>query len=122
MIDSFRSIARILLPFRLWIGIATFISFVLIVILINIFAYPSSYEEDIYLIPNIIVFLWLLSTYMFVGSFATVPIKSDQPTKFFEKIRFSLHRAWYHFLGFAFLGVTGLILFISSRLLIIWLR
>ncbi|MCK5719352.1 MAG: hypothetical protein KAH84_05295 [Thiomargarita sp.] len=122
MIDLFRNLARIALPFKMLIGIATIIAFIFIVILITIFTYPSSYEEDMYLIPSILGFLWLLSAYLFIVNFSQVPVEASNPDKFWARIKFKLHRAWYHFLGLVFLGVSGLVVFITSRLISIWLR
>ena len=119
MIDKFQRIAQIIKFLRLpsiAVGLISLASMVVIMFI------SKSPESDRFLIPSIVGLLWAISTYSFIVTFRSVPEKSNISLKFFSKLKRNINRGWYWFIGIVFLGTTVAVMFVTYRLVSIWLR
>lgn len=119
MIDRFTKIANALQFLRLP---SVVIGLVSLVTMIAIIVSPKTPEGNFYLIPSAVGILWSITTYSFLVNFHSVPHKADQSWKFFKRLRRNITRAWYWFLGLVFIGTTVGAIFVSYRMITIWLK
>ena len=119
MIDRFKKIANalqfLLLP-------SVVLGLVSLVAMTTIIFSSKSHEEDFYLIPSAVGILWSITTYSFLVSFRNVPHKADQSWKFFKRLKRKIARAGYWLTGDVFIGTTLGAIFVSYRMITIWLR
>ena len=47
---------------------------------------------------------------------------TSKSLKFFSKLKRNINRGWYWFIGVAFLGTTVAVMFVTYRMVSIWLR
>jgi hypothetical protein len=119
MIDKLQRVAQTIQILRLpSIAVGVFGLATVIVIIFT----SRSHEGDKFLIPGIICLLWAISTYTFIVTFRSVPEKGDQSLKFLAKLKRSATRAWYFFIGYVFIGTTLTAVWLSLRMIVIWLR
>lgn len=81
-----------------------------------------SHEEDQFLLPAVVGLLWAISTYAFITTFRIVPEKSDKTWKITKRLKRNIHRGWYWLVSFTFVGITVVIIFMTSRMVTIWLK
>jgi hypothetical protein len=119
MIDRLRSIAqsakRLAAP-ALAIALlcfvyATFIAFT-----------STSVEDDKYLFPSILGFMWMLSFYAFVETFRYVPQRSKSTLGFYARAKQKLSRFWYWIIGLIFLASSAAVAVFTVRVLVVWFR
>ena len=119
MIDKLQGIAQAIQILRLpsiAVGLISLVSMVVIMFI------SKSHESDRFLIPNIVGLLWAISTYSFIVTFRSVPEKANKSLKFYSKLKRNINRGWYWFIGVAFLGTTVAVMFVTCRMVSIWLR
>jgi len=119
MIDKLQGFAQTIQILRLpsiAVGLISLASMVAIMFI------SKSPESDRFLIPSIVGLLWAISTYSFIVTFRSVPEKSNISLKFFSKLKRNINRGWYWFIGIVFLGTTVAVMFVTYRLVSIWLR
>jgi Mn2+/Fe2+ NRAMP family transporter len=119
MIDKLQGFAQTIQILRLpsiAVGLISLASMVVIMFI------SKSPESDRFLIPSIVGLLWAISTYSFIVTFRSVPEKSNISLKFFSKLKRNINRGWYWFIGIVFLGTTVAVMFVTYRLVSIWLR
>ena len=119
MIDKLQGFAQTIQILRLpsiAVGLISLASMVAIMFI------SKSPESDRFLIPSIVGLLWAISTYSFIVTFRSVPEKSNISLKFFSKLKRNINRGWYWFIGIVFLGTTVVVMFVTYRLVSIWLR
>jgi len=119
MIDKLQGIAKAIQILRLpsiAVGLISLASMVVIMFT------SKSHESDRFLIPNIVGLLWAINTYSFIVTFRSVPEKANTSLKFFSKLKRNINRGWYWFVGVAFLGTTIAVMFVTYRMVSIWLR
>ena len=119
MIDKLQGIAQAIQILRLpsiAVGLISLTSMVAIMFL------SKSHGSDRYLIPSIVGLLWAISTYSFIVTFRSVPKKAKKSLKFFTKLKRNINRGWYWFIGVVFLGTTMAVMFVTFRMVSIWLR
>ena len=119
MIDKLQGFAQTIQILRLpsiAVGLISLASMVVIMFI------SKSPESDRFLIPSIVGLLWAISTYSFIVTFRSVPEKSNISLKFFSKLKRNISRGWYWFIGIVFLGTTVSVMFVTYRLVSIWLR
>jgi hypothetical protein len=80
---------------------------------------PANTER--FLIPSCVGMLWALSAYSFIGTFQFVPGKADESFTFSSRLKRNMHRAWYWIIGFITLGVTIAAVYVTNRMISIWL-
>ena len=118
MIDRLRSIARaaggLAIP-SLILAVACLAHAVFIVFT------SSSHEDDRYLFPSILVFMWALSVYGFIETFKYVPERLDDAAGFFRRMQRRLSRLWYWIVGLVFLGTSIAVVALTLRALSVWL-
>lgn len=119
MIDRFTKIANALQFLRLP---SVVIGLVSLVTMIAIIVSPKSLEGDLYLIPSAVGILWSVTTYSFLVNFHAVPQKADRSWTFFKRVRRMITRVWYWFMGMVFIGTTVGAIFVSYRMITIWLK
>ena len=119
MIDKLQRIAQAIQILRLpsiAVGLISLASMVVIMFI------SKSHESDRFLLPSIVGLLWAISTYSFLVTFRSVPEKANKSLKFFSKLKRIIYRGWYWFLGVVFLGTTVAVMFVTYRMVSIWLR
>jgi hypothetical protein len=119
MIDKLKTIAqaiKILKVPSIAVGLIGLASFVVI-----IFS-SSSYEDDLFLIPSIVIVLWAMSTYTFITTFSSIPEKPNKSFKIVAKLKRNIYRGWYWFIGIVFLGTTLATIVLSYRMVSIWIK
>jgi hypothetical protein len=119
MIDKLKEIAEALQFLRIP---AVILGLASLVAAITIIVSSKSHEEDFYLIPSVVGILWSLTTYSFLAGFRTIPPKADPSWKFFKRLRRRTARAGYWLLGIVAVGTTIGALFVSYRMIAVWLR
>ena len=119
MIDSFQKFAN-----RLWylriVAIGAGVVFLVLVVVIILFS--NAREDDKYLIPGLLGFLWSLSAYAFISNFQSVPEKAKRSDGFLHRLKRNIHRSWYWIIAFLFTGTTVAVVFLTFRLVSIWLN
>jgi len=118
MIDKLQGIAKAIQILRLPSIAVGLISLSLMVVILFI---SESHESDRFLIPSIVGLLWAISTYSFIVTFRSVPEKANKPLKFFSKLKSYIIRGWYWFMGVVFLAATVAVIFLTYRMVSIWL-
>ena len=119
MIDKFQRIALAIHILRLpsiAVGLTCLISVMLIVLT------SESHEGDRFLLPGFVGILWAISTYSFIVTFSSVPEKADLTLTSYSKLKRNIVRGWYWFIGAGFLGTTLALIYVTNRLVSIWLR
>jgi hypothetical protein len=119
MIDKLQGIAQAIQILRLpsiAVGLISLASMVVIMFI------SKSPESDRFLIPSIVGLLWAISTYSFIVTFRSVPEKANKSLKFFSKLKRNINRGWYLFIGVVFFCTTIVVMFVTYRLVSIWLR
>ncbi|MGI9301549.1 MAG: hypothetical protein ACR2RB_02425 [Gammaproteobacteria bacterium] len=119
MIDSLQRIAQAIQILRLPAVAVGLISLASIAVII--FA-SSSHEGDRLLIPSVAGLLWAVSAYSFIVTFRSVPEKASNTLRFFSRLKRNISRGWYWFISVVFLGTTAAGIFVTSRMVSIWLR
>ncbi|MEJ2609730.1 MAG: hypothetical protein P8179_06465 [Candidatus Thiodiazotropha sp.] len=82
----------------------------------------TTHSGDHYLIPSFIGLLWAVSTYAFIVTFRTVPERANNSMSFFGNIKRKLSRGWYWIIGIVFIATTLSSLFLTYRMISIWIR
>lgn len=119
MIDKFQGIARLIRFLQLpSIAAGLICLFSILFILIT----SGSREGDRYLIPCILGLLWAMSLYSFIATFDSIPRKEKQTLKVLGKLKHKITRGWYWFIGLLFLGSTAGAVFLTYRMLSVWLK
>ena len=93
-----------------------------LVVAVTVVFGSKSHEEDFFLIPSAVGILWSIAAYSFLISFHTVPHKAEKSWKFFKRLKRNIARGGYWLMGIVFLGTTIGALFVSYRMIAIWLR
>jgi hypothetical protein len=93
-----------------------------LVVVVYIVLTSRTHAGDHYLVPSIIGLLWSLSAYAFIINFCAIQPPAEKDASFLFRLKRRLHRIWYGFLAFIFVNATLAVLFVSYRLLSIWLR
>ena len=118
MIDRFRSIAvagRRFKPFAIFVGIVAITIFALEVL--GIIGTPG---KDSLLIPSMVLSLWAIVLWTMLHSFPGVPERLDGSARFFKRIKSKIVRLSYYLLAILFVATTVMLIWLSSKLLIIW--
>ena len=119
MINKLQGIAQAIQILRLPSIAVGLISLALMVVIMFTSKSPESYR---FLIPSVVGLLWAISTYSFIVTFRSVPEKANKSSKFFSKLKRNINRGWYWFIGVVFLGTTVAVMFVTYRMVSIWLR
>ena len=119
MIDKLQRISQATQILRLpsiAVGLISLASMVVIMFI------SESQESDRFLIPSIVSLLWAISTYSFIVTFRSVPKKANKSLRFFSKLKRNINRGWYWFIGVVFFGTTVAVMFLTFRMVSIWLE
>ena len=119
MIDKLQRIAQAIQILRLpsiAVGLISLASMVVIMFI------SKSHESDRFLIPSIVSLLWAISTYSFIVTFRSVPKKANKSLRFFSKLKRNINRGWYWLIGVVFFGTTVAVMFLTFRMVSIWLE
>ena len=115
-LNRFANAIQILRIQSLVFGLICFVSIASVVFM------SRSHEEDQFLLPAVVGLLWAISTYAFITTFRIVPEKSDKTWKITKRLKRNIHRGWYWLVSFTFVGITVVIIFMTSRMVTIWLK
>lgn len=86
-----------------------------------ILVFTNSKEQDVYLIPILIAFLWSINIFALISLFPRIPSKPDSNDKFFKRVKVRVKRGGYHVLGVLFLILTVSAIITSYKIFGIWL-
>jgi len=82
---------------------------------------PASGEQNRYLVPAIVGFVWCLSAYGFIDTFQHVPEKADRDRHgWVARLKLQLYRGWFWILAVLFTAATLAALFLTFRLGAFW--
>lgn len=119
MIDRLQRIAQRLQILRLPSLVVGALSLVAIAAILLL---SASREHDRFVIPSLVALLWSISTYSFVVTFRAVPQRADRTLKGFGRLLRAFARAWFWFVGVAFLGATLAVVVVTLRMTSLWLK
>ncbi len=119
MIDKFKNIAEAIKILRVPSIVAGIIGLVSIVVII--FS-SSPHEDDVYLVPSIVIVLWSMSSYIFIATFCSIPEKPNKSYRILAKLKHHIYRGWYWLIGLLFIGTTLATLVLSYRIVSIWFK
>jgi drug/metabolite transporter (DMT)-like permease len=114
MIETLNKLAVFIRPLK-WP--ALIIAIMLLIIAVAVILSEDSQEEDYLLIPAITGFLWFFCLYALIANFQAIPRPVESKDRFFRRIKIRLYRLWFFILGGTFILTTGLIFFLSIRLI-----
>ena len=119
LLDKFHRFANTIQILRIPSIVIALICFVSIAAI----AFTSdSNEKDQFLLPSVVGLLWAISAYAFITTFRFVPEKSNKSWIIIARLKRNIHRAWYWLISVAFLGITAVTVFLTSRMAMIWLK
>ena len=119
MLDRLNRIATRLLPMRmLFLGLAIFGFLMLIA---SLFVEQGG-EQGLYAMPALTLFLWGLSLFVFILNFAVIPERRAGESSRIRRGWQLLQRAWYWLVALFFLATSLLLLYVSARLVMLWIR
>jgi len=119
MIDTFRKIAVLVRPLR---HVAVILGVVcLAAALAIVLVAPASGEQNRYLVPAMVGFVWCLSAWGFIDTFQSVPERKGPGDGFFTGLKRGLYRGWFWLLAVAFTASTLAVVFLTYRLGSFWL-
>ncbi len=118
MIDLFSKIATALQFLRLPIIV---LGVTCLAVMITAIFGSKSHADDYYLIPSAVGLLWSIGTYSFIINFNSVPQCADPSWGVFRRMKRHIVRAGYLLLGIVFVVLTTGIVFVSFRIVSIWL-
>jgi hypothetical protein len=119
MIDTFQKIATRIRPLRyaaVALGLACLAALAFMVLVA-----PPSGEQNRYLMPAMVGFVWALSAYGFIDTFQAVPGKADRSRGFLARAGLFLYRGWFWFLAILFSASTLAALLLTFKLGAFWL-
>ena len=119
MIDKLQRLAQGIQILRLPSIVVGLIGFASI---IAIMFTSKSPEGDRFLIPCIVGLLWAMSTYSFIVTFRSVPAKANKSLKLLGKLKRNINRGWHWLIGLLFLGTTVAVMFVTLRMVSIWMK
>ena len=119
MLDKLQRIAQAIRIFRLPSIVVGFISLASLVVVIFTSVFP---DDDRFLIPSFVGFLWGWSTYLFIVTFRSVPEKASTTVGLISRFSRNIVRGWYWCLSIVFVGATVAAIFVTYRMVSFWLR
>lgn len=93
-----------------------------LIVITTILIGSETHEEEFFAIPSAVGLLWSITAYGFLVYFRAVPEKADQSWKFVKRLKRRIVRAGYWFMGVVFVATTIGAIFVSYRMIAIWLR
>lgn len=119
MLDRLNRIACRLLPWRmLFLGLALF---GFLALMTSLFA-ETGRDQGLITMPAITLFLWALAVYVFILNFAVIPQRKAEEGSLVKRGWQRLQRAWYWLVGLFFLVTTLVLLYVTTRIVTLWLR
>ena len=119
MIDMLKKIADAVQFLRLP---SVVLGLICLIAITTILIGSKSQEEEFFAIPSAVGLLWSITTYSFLVYFYAVPEKADQSWKFVKRLKRRIVRAGFWIMGVVFVATTIGAIFVSYRMIAIWLR
>ncbi len=91
-------------------------------IVVWIITASGSQSQEIYLIPAVILFVWLLFLYSFLSLFAEIPQALQGNNPWSARVRTAIKRGLYYFVAVFMLLITNALLITSLQLFGAWWR
>ncbi len=101
---------------------ALFLSLLTLLALAWIVINSNSQEDDIYLIPVLVLFIWSLLAFSFLSLFAHIPQHAEEKSSRLEKMITGLQRGFYYLFAIALILVTNALILTSVQLFGAWMR
>ena len=77
-------------------------------------------ENDVYLIPCLLGFLWTLLLSSMLSIFPHFPDKTNTADKFLTRMKHRFKRGFYFLLVLLFFGVSAGVIFMTVKMMTIW--
>jgi len=90
-------------------------------LIVSLFAEQGE-QQGLFAMPALTLFLWALSVFVFILNFAVIPQRQAGESGLVRRGLQRLQRGWYWLVGLFFLSTTLVLLYVTTRLVIIWLR
>lgn len=119
MIDQFK---RIALAIRVLRVPAIIVGLVCATAIIVLLMTSDSRQDDRLLMPSFVGLLWAIGLFTFIESFRAVPERAGSDQTLYGRLKRSMRRGWYWVLVVVFVGATAVAMFLTGRLVSIWLN
>ena len=77
-------------------------------------------ENDVYLIPSVVVALWSLLCALLLSVFPHVPPRPDGELQFFKRLKIRAARGGFHIGAWIFCVLSAVLVWLSVRMLSVW--
>ena len=117
MIDRLRAFSNKVVWLKPFFFIATVTALIVFgyVVLIE-----QGVDNDVYLIPSIVVVLWSLVCSLVLSIFPYVPPKPDKQERLLTRLKIRLARGGYHICFWLFCLLSGAVVWLTIRMLSVW--
>lgn len=120
MLDTLQKIALFIRPLRYPVVVVGLLCVAALGVIV--FGAPAAGEQNRYLVPAIVGFIWCLSAYGFIDTFQHVPEKADRERHgFFARIKLGFYRGWFWILAVLLGASTLAALFLTFKLGAFWM-
>lgn len=118
MLDKFQRVASKLIGLQFPVLLATVICAIFIV---NALVVPAGGGLEAWLMPVVVLLLWLLSLYSFIALFRHVPMQANPADRFFVRVKQHVLRGFYWLFLAGFCVVVIVSVATSFRLVTVWI-
>lgn len=97
------------------------LAFISLLVLGYVIFFVSGARHDVYIIPCLMALLWSSFSVFLLSTFPYVPSKPGKEIGFFKRLKLRFIRGFYHIFSLLFVVMSGTIIWLTIRLLNIWL-
>jgi len=117
MLERVKRIAICLTPIRKWVLL---LALVALGAMAYVLSTSQTQAEDIYLIPTLVLFIWSLTVYSFLGVFSNIPPLAISGETFLRRLALRARRFFYYVLLAVFGGISLFLVVTSWQLAGAW--
>ena len=118
MIDHFHKITNRLRKLK---SVVIIMAVIFLIIILGII-FLNTHQEEFFLIPCIVGFLWCLLAYAFLIGFQYMPNKANENNKFFARMKVKFYRFLYWLFGVGFIVISIVMIILSVKMIAVWGR
>jgi hypothetical protein len=117
-----RHLKHFAIRYAAWRVPSLILALLMIPVILWILFTSASQAQDIYLIPALVPFAWLLLLYALLSLFPAIPERASGELRWPARIRIAAKRGLYAILALLMLAVTLALIIITLQLLGAWRR